>query len=192
MTVEPAPGEIGELLQEFVNRVSHLQGKTLAVLTEESVTLQQVLLLRRVEQLGKCTPSDIAERMHMSLPAVSQMIDRLFLLGLLMRNEALGDRRKKDVAVTPKGHALLERIRRARSAEYEAGVASLSHKLHSDLAKLLRKALAVLPEESGPSHRLEVEAQSRVVTLDSGRLGCSIRRAGSTWRLQHPRASAFR
>jgi DNA-binding MarR family transcriptional regulator len=149
MTVEPAPGEIGELLQEFVNRVSHLQGKTLAVLTKESVTLQQVLLLRRVEQLGKCTPSDIAERMHMSLPAVSQMIDRLFLLGLLMRNEALGDRRKKDVAVTPKGHAFLERIRRARSAEYEAGVASLSHKLHSDLAKLLRKALAVLPEESG-------------------------------------------
>jgi DNA-binding MarR family transcriptional regulator len=67
----------------------------------------------------------------------------------LMRNEALDDRRKKDVAVTPKGHALLERIRRARSAEYEAGVASLSHKLRSDLAKLLRKALAVLPEESG-------------------------------------------
>ena len=92
--------------------------------------------------------TDIAERMHMSLPAVSQMIDRLFLLGLLMRSEALDDRRRKDVAVTPKGHALIERIRRARSAEYEAGVASLSHKLRSDLAQLLRKALAALPEES--------------------------------------------
>ena len=148
MSAEPAPGELGELLQEFVNRVSHLQGKTLTVLTEESVTLQQVLLLRRVKQVGKSTPSDIAERMHMSLPAVSQMIDRLFLVGLLMRNEAQDDRRKKDVAVTPKGHALLERIRRARSAEYAAGVASLSPKLRSDLAKLLRKALAVLPVES--------------------------------------------
>jgi DNA-binding MarR family transcriptional regulator len=148
MIAEPAVGEIGELLQEFVNRVSHLQGKTLTILTEESVTLQQVLLLRRVKQVGKSTPSDIAERMHMSLPAVSQMIDRLFLLGLLKRNEALDDRRKKDVAVTAKGHALMERIRRARSAEYAAGVASLSPKLRSDLTKLLRKALAVLPEES--------------------------------------------
>jgi DNA-binding MarR family transcriptional regulator len=148
MTAEPAADEIGELIQEFVNRVSHRQGKTLAILTEESVTLQQILLLRHVEQAGKCTPSDIAERMHMSLPAVSQMIDRLFLLGLLMRNEAVDDRRKKDVAVTPKGHALMERIRRARSAEYAAGVASFSPRLRADLAKLLRKALAVLPDES--------------------------------------------
>ena len=122
MTTEPAPGEIGELLQEFVNRISHLQGKTLAVLIEESITLQQVLLLRRLEQAVKSTPSDIAERMHMSLPAVSQMIDRLFLLGLLIRNEAPDDRRKKNVALTPKGHTLMKRIRRARSAEYEAGV----------------------------------------------------------------------
>jgi DNA-binding MarR family transcriptional regulator len=148
MSDEPLAGELGELLQEFVNRVSHRQGKTLTVLTEESVTLQQVLLLRRVQQVGKSTPSEIAERMHMSVPAVSQMIDRLFLLGLLMRNEAPDDRRKKDVAVTPKGHALMQRIRSARAAEYAAGVASLSPKLRSDLVKLLRKALAVLPEES--------------------------------------------
>jgi DNA-binding MarR family transcriptional regulator len=97
---------------------------------------------------GKSTPSDIVERMHMSLPAVSQMIDRLFLPSLLVRNEAVDDRRKKDVAVTPKGHALMERIRKERSAEYAAGIASFSPRLRSDLAKLLRKALAVLPDES--------------------------------------------
>src|SRR5215475_5839231 len=38
---------LGDILQEFVTRVSHLQGRTLTVLTEESVTLQQVLLLQR-------------------------------------------------------------------------------------------------------------------------------------------------
>ncbi len=46
---EPSQEELGGLLQELVNRVSHGQGKTLAVLEEASVTLQQVLLLRRLQ-----------------------------------------------------------------------------------------------------------------------------------------------
>jgi len=147
MTNEPA-AELGELLEQFVNRVSHQQGKTLTVLTDESVTLQQVLLLRRVEQIGTCTPSEIAARMHMSLPAVSQMIERLFVLGLLVRTESPDDRRRKDVATTPRGGRLLQRIRKARASEYAAGVAGLSPALRLDLAKLLRRALAGLPEES--------------------------------------------
>jgi DNA-binding MarR family transcriptional regulator len=147
LTDEPA-AELGDLLEQFVNRVSHQQGKTLSVLTDESVTLQQVLLLRRVEQIGRCTPSEIAARMHMSLPAVSQMIDRLFVLGLLVRTESQDDRRRKDVAVTPRGGRLLQRIRKARASEYAAGVAGLPPALRSDLAKMLRRALAGLPEES--------------------------------------------
>ena len=39
---ELSPEELGGLLQELVNRVSHGQGKTLAVLDEAAVTPQQV------------------------------------------------------------------------------------------------------------------------------------------------------
>jgi DNA-binding MarR family transcriptional regulator len=152
MTDEPA-ADLGDLLEQFVNRISHQQGKTLTVLTDESVTLQQVLLLRRVEQTGKCTPSEIAARMRMSLPAVSQMIDRLFVLGFLVRTESPNDRRRKDVAVTPRGGRLLRRIRKARASEYAAGVAALPPGLRSDLAILLRKALAGLPDESDALER---------------------------------------
>ena len=140
--------QFGELLQEFVNRVSHLQGNTLSVLTEESVTLQQVLLLRRMQQLGQSTPSDLADMMRMSAPAVSQMIDRLFALELLTRSEAPDDRRRKMLAVTQKGSALLTRIRKARAAEYAAGTARLSPKVRTELARVLRKALEELPEEA--------------------------------------------
>ena len=139
---------LGELLQEFVNRVSHLQGHTLTVLTEESVTLQQVLLLRRLQQMGESTLSDLAARMRMSPPAVSQMIDRLFALDLLTRVEAEEDRRRKKVSVTRKGQALLERIRRARAAEYAAGVSGLSTKVRADLLSVLRRALKELPFEA--------------------------------------------
>jgi DNA-binding MarR family transcriptional regulator len=141
------PDHLGDLLQEFVNRVSHLHGNTLAVLTEESVTLHQVLLLRRLMQLGESSPSELATVMRMSLPAVSQMIDRLFVLGLVTRAEAPDDRRRKRIAVTGKGDSLLARIRRARATEYASGTARLSTSVRSELISVLGKALRELPEE---------------------------------------------
>jgi DNA-binding MarR family transcriptional regulator len=141
-------GELGEVLQEFVNRVSHLHGHTLAVLTDASVTLQQVLLLRRLQHMGESTLSDLAVRMRMSPPAVSQMIDRLFALALLTRVEADEDRRRKKVSVTRKGAALLERVRRARAAEYAAGVSGLTAEVRSELLAVLRRALRELPHEA--------------------------------------------
>jgi DNA-binding MarR family transcriptional regulator len=142
------PEQLGDLLQEFVNRVSHLQGNTLAVLTEEAVTLQQVLLLRRLKQLGESSPSELAAVMRMSLPAVSQMVDRLFPLGLVTRAEAPDDRRRKRVTITGKGDLLLARIRRARATEYTAGTARLSQQVRAELTKVLGKALRELPEEA--------------------------------------------
>jgi DNA-binding MarR family transcriptional regulator len=140
--------QLGDLLQEFVNRVSHLQGNTLSVLTDESVTLQQVLLLRRLQQAGQSTPSELAEMMRMSPPAVSQMIDRIFILDLVTRAEAAEDRRRKMIAVTHKARQLLERIRKARAAEYAAGACRLSPKLRVELGRVLRKALLELPVEA--------------------------------------------
>ena len=157
----PADDEVGDLLQEFVNRVSHLRGNTLSVLTDESVTLQQVLLLRRLQQAGRSTSSGLAELMHMSPPAVSQMIDRLFSLDLVTRAEAPEDRRRKMIAVTNRARQLLERIRRARAAEYAAGVRGLSPKLRGELASVLKRALQELP----------VEAESRSGKGRSTRVG---------------------
>ena len=140
--------QLGELLQEFINRVSHLQGNTLRVLTEGSVTLQQVLLLRRLKQLGESSPSELAAVMRMSLPAVSQMVDRLFFLGLVTRVEAADDRRRKRIAVAGKGDSLLARIRRSRAAEYTAGTARISPSVRAELRSVLQKALRELPEEA--------------------------------------------
>lgn len=139
---------LGDLLQELVDRVSRMQGKTLTILTEESVTVQQVLLLRRVHQLGHTTPSQLAARMHISLPAVSQMVERLFQLKLLTRSEAPDDRRRKNLRLTARGRDVLARVSKARSAEYAAGVSGLSRKVRGELVTVLRRALEELPVEA--------------------------------------------
>jgi DNA-binding MarR family transcriptional regulator len=149
MSDRPATSlEVGELLQELVNRVSHRQGQLLTVLTEECVTLQQVLLLRHLQALGEGTPSTVAGRMHMSPPAVSQMVDRLVLLKLVTRREAPDDRRRKSIALTARGRALLERVRTVRTAEYAAGISGLSPGLRSELAAMLTRVLKELGQDS--------------------------------------------
>jgi DNA-binding MarR family transcriptional regulator len=141
---EPVDASLGDVVREFVNRVSHTHGKTLAVLTSASVTLQQVLLLRRLESNVVSALSPLAEQMHMSLPAISQMVERLFQLDLVSRVESADDRRKKSVAVTVRGRALLKRIATARSADYAAGIAPLSPRIKKALARVLNEALEEL------------------------------------------------
>ena len=139
--------ELGGLLQELVSRISHGQGKTLAVLDEAAVTPQQVLLLRRLQHSGQSTSSELAAQLHISLPAMSQMVDRLFELDLVTRTEMVQDRRKKRISPTGKARALLERVRRARSAEYGAALAVLAPKLRVELARTVQKVLRELPAE---------------------------------------------
>jgi len=140
----PDTAALGNLVQEFVNRVSHTQGKTLAVLTDASVTLQQVLLLRRLASTGESTPSALAAQMHMSLPAVSQMVERLFQLELVSRAESSDDRRKKQLGLTSRGRGLLKRIAEARCADFAAGIAPLPPRLRAALARVLEDALKEL------------------------------------------------
>jgi DNA-binding MarR family transcriptional regulator len=136
--------EVGALLLALVDRVSHRGGDTLALMTEAGLTLPQVLFLTRLRQAGESTPSELAERLNMSPPAVSQMVDRLFKLDFLTRREDAGDRRRKRLAVTPAAERMLDKLVRARAAEYAKGTARLSPGLRRELGAALAKAVREL------------------------------------------------
>lgn len=144
MTATKRDPRLGELIQRFVNRVSHAEGRTLAILSEVSVTLHQVLLLNKLGNVGDSTLSAMADLMRMSAPSISQMIDRLVEIGLVARAEDQADRRRKRIALTAKGQRLLERLYEARSADYLAGVAPLSQRARGDLARALAAAISEL------------------------------------------------
>jgi len=138
-------GQLGDLLQEIVNHVSHgPQGRTLAIMSDASVTLPQILMLRRLIEQKADTPSALADSLNMSASAVSQMLDRLFQLQLVQRAEDPRDRRKRRITATPKAKCLVRRLGRARSAEYRDGVSRLSPGLRRELAAVLSRAVAEL------------------------------------------------
>ena len=135
----------GELLQEIVNRISHRRGETLQIMDQVPVTLHQTLLLRRLREMSPCTASSLAAELNLSLPAVSQAVDRLVGLKLVTRVESEDDRRKKQLMTTRKAHVLLDRLFEARSKEYSAGLSGLPAEVRKRLVASLQEVLRGLP-----------------------------------------------
>lgn len=133
-------------------------------MTEAEITLPQVLLMDQVERRGETSPSELAEAMHASLPAVSQMIDRLVHQGLLDRTEDPRDRRRKTVAITTAAKAVLRKLKSSRASEYEVGLAQVAPDVLAQLAPLLEQAVAQLEESEKQGEELSAPSRATKVT----------------------------
>ncbi len=134
----------GDALRRLVDLVSHRSGLALAAMDEAAITLPQVLLLSHVERCVATSPTEVAAAMHASLPAVSQMIDRLVQQKLLDRAEDPADRRRKTVATTSEARTLLRKLNVARSTEYESGLAPVSPELLAAMVTLIERVITQL------------------------------------------------
>jgi DNA-binding MarR family transcriptional regulator len=140
--------KIGTLLAEIVNRISHGSGETLRIMSEAQVSLQQVLLLTRLGEAHPSSATDLAARLNLSLPAISQAIDRLVRLQLVTRIEDSDDRRRKRIEPTVKARTLLARLNTARSREYASGLFCLNSETQARLGALLQETLRQLESKS--------------------------------------------
>jgi DNA-binding MarR family transcriptional regulator len=76
-----------------------------------NVSFPQFFLLAYLDRKEVLTMSAIAQKMEHTTAAASGLVARLENLGYLMRSVARDDRRKVMVCITPKGSALVRRIR---------------------------------------------------------------------------------
>ena len=76
-----------------------------------NVSFSQFFLLAFLDQKEVLTMSAIAQKMGHTTAAASGLVARLENLGYVMRSVARDDRRKVMVCITPKGSALVRRIR---------------------------------------------------------------------------------
>jgi len=161
MSRDPAHGDphrTGDALRRLVDLTSHRSGAVLSLMNEAAVTLPQLLLLSRIEQLGSASLAAIADESSASAPALSQMIDRLVRQGWLDRAEDPADRRRKTIRVTPQGRDLLRNVETARSADFALSLSAVSKELRAQLATVLERAIAEV--ESARSCPRAKEARS--------------------------------
>ncbi len=76
-----------------------------------NVSFPQFFLLTYLDHKEVLTMSAIAQKMGHTTAAASGLVARLENLGYVMRSHAADDRRKVMVCITPRGSALVRRIR---------------------------------------------------------------------------------
>lgn len=99
-------------------------------------------ILRMIASMPECSQQSLATRMGVVPSRIVVLIDELAEKGLVERRRSEKDRRNYELAMTPAGHKLLERLF-AVAAEHEAELcAALSPAERSKLASLCRKMVS--------------------------------------------------
>lgn len=119
MAASPRAREENEQIRADAERLSHIvlemQRCFVLHLCKElapgNVSFPQFFLLAYLDQKEVLTMSAIAQKMGHTTAAASGLVARLENLGYVVRSVAREDRRKVMVCITPKGSALVRRIR---------------------------------------------------------------------------------
>ena len=105
---------------------------------ESELSASQVNILMRLHFGGKCDVSDIGASMGVSKAAASQTVERLVQRGLLERVEDPADRRFKQITLTARAEALVERSFEARYRWMDELSRALSPKQQQEIAAALK------------------------------------------------------
>lgn len=157
---DPAP--LVQRLIGLVNRKS--AGESTAFMHASGLTMPQIAALFALRR-SPASISELAQRLRMSVPATSQLVDRLVEAGLIARTEHAQDRRVRHASILPAGRRFLEQFGELRSREIEDALRSLSEESRTLLAEALTQVVGELEREldgaAEPAPRVRTAASRR-------------------------------
>ena len=134
-----SPGQLTEHLYGFLKFVLHgAGGDYVRAVGELELSLTQLRALHVLAyDVEQTSLKELADRLGLSLPAVSRSIDGLVQRGLATRSEDVEDRRMKQVRATAAAPELLDRLTELRLAGIEKFVSTLSPRERTRLTAAL-------------------------------------------------------
>ena len=118
-----------------------------------NVSFPQFFLLAALDQKEVLTMSAIAQKMGHTTAAASGLVDRLENLGYVVRSSAREDRRKVMVCITPKGTALVRRIREDMVGNLMKIMANLTREEQKAWLQIYSKIYGVCQAEQAAAGR---------------------------------------
>ena len=126
-------------------RASHI--RTAEELAPVGLTPALFGLLNVLEARPGANQQEIGSAMGIDPSTMVSLIDQLEEGGLAKRRPHPGDRRAREVAISPKGRRLLERARRMASQVQDEVLRGLTSAERRQLLSLLRRALSAAPTQ---------------------------------------------
>jgi DNA-binding MarR family transcriptional regulator len=139
-----SPQQLAALLGKFVMQLNRASSPELfRMLGELGLSFTQMKALHLLLEGGDVNVKDVAERLGMSLPAMSRALDGLVGRGYVERLESPTDRRARLVRLLPAGRAILTEIEHSRLAALEELATSLTDEeraaLHASLLPVVER-----------------------------------------------------
>jgi DNA-binding MarR family transcriptional regulator len=134
--VSPLEDHLGYWLRMVSNHVSQAFSRKVE---EVGVTVAEWVVLRTLYASADATPSGVADAIRMTRGAVSKLVDRLVAKDLVSRVVSAQDRRWQEIALTPKGRALVPRLAALADANDTEFFGPLTADERATLERILRK-----------------------------------------------------
>ncbi len=147
---ESLDNSLADLIKRFYSSISaYKYSETLSIMYDSHLTLPQIVTLIHVNSCKQCSISSISKRINLSLPATSQLVDKLVKEGFLIRNEDSSDRRNKIIMLTENGINFVKRLSESRRMDIENAISSLPVELKRNLFDALNKAISIFENVRG-------------------------------------------
>jgi DNA-binding MarR family transcriptional regulator len=117
--------------------MTHSNEEFARFLRHKELNFAQHGVLMRLYHHGDCAVSDLSKPFGITIPAASQLVDKLVQEGLVERTESLQDRRVKQLALTQAGRALVRASMDARMDWTRKLAASLDAERRESIAQAL-------------------------------------------------------
>ena len=139
-----SPQALAELLGRLLLYLHRSSSPELfRMLGELGLSFTQVKTLHVLRDADDMNVKDVADRLGLSLPAMSRALDGLVQRGFVERRESERDRRAKLVRLLPPGRDALDTIERSRLSLIEEFTATLSDEeragLHAALLPIVER-----------------------------------------------------
>lgn len=127
-----------ELLELWHHLMRGSSDRMYALIAELDISITQMKTLHVLADNGsEVSVKVLADRLGLSLPGASRIVDALLRRGWVERREDPDDRRMKRVRITTEGRTVLDRIEAARLAGLEEYAASLTPEQRTRLSSAL-------------------------------------------------------
>jgi DNA-binding MarR family transcriptional regulator len=135
----------GELLELWHHLMKGSSEHLYALIAELDISITQMKTLHALTDCDReVSVKELSDRLGLSLPGASRMVDTLLRRGWVERGEDPEDRRIKRIGITDAGRAIVDRIETARLVGLEQYAAALTPEQRTTLSS----ALSDLPHRS--------------------------------------------
>jgi DNA-binding MarR family transcriptional regulator len=134
-----------ELLELWHHLMKGSSQHLYALIAELEISITQMKTLHALTDCAReVSVKELSDRLGLSMPGASRMVESLLRRGWLVRREDTDDRRIKRVGITNAGREIVDRIETARLVGLEQYAAALTPEQRNNLSS----ALSDLPHRS--------------------------------------------